>query len=94
MKLIINNKNEKLSPNINRRNERNIKIDDKMETMLIKTKTEQKKRGKIIDKIKELEIELVKIKNVNNPYKLQSELKELKKQVLIKTYMRLNEKYY
>ena len=34
----------------------------------------QKKKKKNIDKIKELELELVKIKYANNPNKLKSEL--------------------
>ena len=40
---------------------------------------QKKKKIKNIDKIKELEIELVKIKYANNPKKLQSESEELKK---------------
>ena len=36
-------------------------------------------KNKIIDRIKEMEIELAKIKYANNPNKLQSELKELNK---------------
>ena len=34
-------------------------------------------KNKNIDKSKEMEIDLAKIKNANNPNKLQSELKEL-----------------
>ena len=54
-------------------------MDDKMKSLLNKIKSEKKKKNKINDKIKQLEIELVIIKYVNNPNKLQSELKEFKK---------------
>ena len=47
-----------------------------MKTLLNKIKTEKKKN---VDKIKELEIELVIIKFAKNPNKLQSELRELNK---------------
>ena len=73
------NENKKLSRNRKRRIERRIKIDDKLKTLSNKIKTEKKKKYKIIDKIKELEMELVIIKYANNPKKLQSEIKELKK---------------
>ena len=43
----------------------------------------EKKKNKGIDKIKELEIEVVRSKNVNNRNKLQSELKELNKIIVI-----------
>ena len=78
------NENKKLSRNRKRRIER-IKIGDKLKTLSNKTKTEKKKKYKNIDKIKELEMELVIIKYANNPNKLQSEIKELKKiKLLIK----------
>ena len=54
-------------------------MDDKIKTFKKKIKTENEKKKKNFDKIKELEIELVKFKYSNNPSKLQSELKELKK---------------
>ena len=50
-----------------------------MKLLLNEFKIEKKKKNKSFDKIKELEIELVKIKYANNPNKLQSELKELNK---------------
>ena len=50
-----------------------------MKLLFNKIKTEKKKKNKNLDKIKQLEIELVKIKYANNPKKLQSELKELNK---------------
>ena len=77
MKLIIDNENKKLSRNRKRRIERRIKKDDKMKSLLNKIKSEKKKKNKNYDKIKQLEIELVKIKYANNPNKLKSELKEL-----------------
>ena len=40
---------------------------------------QKKKKNKNLDKIKELEIELVKIKYANNPNILKYELKELNK---------------
>ena len=50
-----------------------------MKSLLNKIKTEKKKKIESSDKIKELEIEVVKIKYINNSNKLQSELKELNK---------------
>ena len=50
-----------------------------MKLLLNKIKTGKVKQNKIIDKIKKLEIELVKIEYLHNPNKLQSELKELNK---------------
>ena len=48
----------------------------------------------LLTKIKQLEIELVKNKNVNNPNKLQSELKEFKKlKLLITIYMKIKTKH-
>ena len=54
-------------------------MNDEMKSILNKIKTERKKKDKIVNKIEELEIKLVKIKYANNPNKLQSELKELNK---------------
>ena len=45
----------------------------------INTVKSQKKKKKNFDKIKQLGVELLKIKFANNPNKLQSELKELHK---------------
>ena len=50
-----------------------------MKSLVHKIKSEKKKKNKNIDKIKQSEIELVKIKYVNNPKKLQSQLKKLNK---------------
>ena len=79
MEIIIKNENKNLSRNRKRRNQRKNKIDDNMKLLLNKIKSERKKKSKNSDKIKQLEILLVRIKYANNPKKLQSELKELKK---------------
>ena len=75
----MNNENKKLSRNRKRRIERKSKIDDNMKLLFKKIKSEKQKRNKNSDKIKELEIQLVRIKYVNNPNKLQNALKELNK---------------
>ena len=88
--MIIINENRKLSRNRQRRIEQSIKVDDRMKSLLNKIKTEKKKKNKNIGKIKELEIDLVKIKYANIPKKSQSELKELNKiHVVNKKYMSL-----
>ena len=53
-----------------------MKIDQEVKSISNIIKTE-KKRKKNIDKIRQLEIESVKIKYVDNPNKLQSDSKEL-----------------
>ena len=50
-----------------------------MKSLINKIKTEKKKKNKNFDEVKELEIELVKIKYANNSNKLYSELRELNK---------------
>ena len=80
----MNNENKKLSRNRKRRIKQKIKMDDKMKLLLNIIKSERKKENKKIDKIKELEIELVKIKYANNPSKLQSELKKLRRIHVVK----------
>ena len=75
----MNNENQKLSRNRKRRIEGNIKMDYKMKSLLNKIKSVKKKRNENFDKINELQIELVKLKYVNNPNNLQSELKGLNK---------------
>ena len=79
MNVIINNENKKLSRNRKRRVERKNKLDNIMKSLLTRIKSEKKKKNKNLDKIKQLEIQLVIIKYSNNPNKLQSELKELNK---------------
>ena len=73
--MTINNENKKLSGHRKRRIERRNEIDDNMKSFLNQIKTE--KKNKNFDKIKELEIDLVRIKYANNPNKLESALKEL-----------------
>ena len=71
------NEKKKLSRNRKRRILRNIKIDEKMKSYSNKIKTEKKKKNKINEKFKNLEIEVVKIKYDNSPFKKQSALKKL-----------------
>ena len=73
----MNNENKKISRNKKRRIERRIKIVDKMKSLLSKIESEKKKKIKDIDKVKQIEIELPKIKYFNNPNFLESNLKEL-----------------
>ena len=87
------NENKKLSRNRKRRIERKKKLDEQMKSLLNKNKSKKKKKKEIIDKAEEVEIELVRINYANNPNKIQSEIKDLKKfTLLIKIDMRLNEK--
>ena len=66
-----------------------------MKLILNKIKSEKKKKNKIFNKIKQLEILLVNIKYANDPNKLENALKGLKKlKLLIKIYMKLKMKYY
>ena len=77
--MIVNNENKKLSRNRKRRIERKNKNNDIMKLLLNKIKSEKKKKNKDLYKVKQLEIFLVQIKYANNPNKLHSALKELKK---------------
>ena len=77
--MIIDNENIKLSQNRKRRIDRTNKNNDVMKILLNKIKTEKKKKNKIIDKIKQLKILLVRIKYADNRIKLESALKELNK---------------
>ena len=77
--MIINNENKKLSQERKRRIERKNKINDNMKLLLNKIKPEKRKRNKNFDKIKQLEILLVRFKYADKPDKLQSALKELNK---------------
>ena len=74
MEMIIKNENKKLSRNKKRRIDRRNKINIDMKLLLNKTKSEKKKN---IDKNKQLEILLVRIKYADNPNKLESALREL-----------------
>ena len=70
-----------------------MKKDDKMKTLLGRIKSEKQNKNNFFDNHKELEIELVRIKDANLLNRLQSELKELHKILLmIKTYKKLKMK--
>ena len=71
------NENKKLSRNRKQRIDRRNKINDDMKFLLIKIKSEKKIKN--FDKIKQLEILLVRIKYADKPDKLESALKELNK---------------
>ena len=73
--MITINENKKLSRNRKRRIQRKNKIDENMKLLLNKIKSEKRKRNKTLDKIKELEILLVKIKYANDPNILTYALK-------------------
>ena len=77
--MIMNNETKKLSRNTKRRIDRKDKINNDMKLLLKKIKSEKKKKNKNFDKIKQLEILLVRIKYADKPDKLQSALKELNK---------------
>ena len=79
MEMIINDENKKLSRNTKRRINRRNKINDDMKLLLNKIKSEKKKKYKNLDKIKQLEILLIRIKYADKPDKLESVLKELNK---------------
>ena len=72
------NENKMLSRNRKRRINRKNKINDDMKILLNKIKTE-KKKSKNFDRIKQLEILLVRIKYADKPDKLETALKELNK---------------
>ena len=72
------NENKKLSRNTKRRINRRNKISDDMKLLINKIKSEKKKKKKF-DKMKQLEILLVRIKYADKPDKLESVLKELDK---------------
>ena len=55
------------------------KINDDMKLLLKKIKTEKKNKNKNLDKIKQLEILLVRNKYADKPDKLESALKDIKK---------------
>ena len=74
---MINNETKKMSRNRKRRIARKLNISSDMKLLLNKIKSEKKKKNRDLDKIKELEIRLVKIKYVNNPNKLKDALIEL-----------------
>ena len=72
--MIMNNVNKNLSRNRKRRIDRRIKIINDMSLLLNKIKSEKKKKNKNFDKIKQLEIILVRIKYADKPDNLESSL--------------------
>ena len=64
--MIMNNEIKKLSRNRKKRIDRRNKINDEMKLLLNKIKTKKKKKNKNLDKIKQSEILLVRIKYANN----------------------------
>ena len=77
--MIINNETKKLSRNQKRRIIKKQNMSNDMKTLLNKIKSEKKKKNKNLNKIKLVEILLVRIKYADKPGKLQSALKELYK---------------
>ena len=77
--MIINNETKKLSRNQKRRIIRKQNMSNDMKKLLNKIKSEKRKRNKNLDKIKQLEIQIVNIKYDNDPKKLYNALKELNK---------------
>ena len=68
------NENQKISSKVERRATRKENLNKGLKNLLYSVK--QAKRRKKIDKIKELEIKIVKLKYTNNPNKLEYETKE------------------
>ena len=68
----MNNENKKSSRNRKKMIERKFQMDEKMQSLLSKIKAENKK-NRNLDKIENLDFELLEIKYVNNLNKLQSE---------------------
>ena len=77
------NEKKKLSRNTKRRIDRRNKINADMKLLLKNIKSEKKKKNKNFDKLKQLEILLVRIKYADKSDKLGSALRELNKTELI-----------
>ena len=75
--MIMDNENIQLSRNRKGRIERRNEINNDLNLLLNKIKSEKKKKNKNFDKIKQSEILLVKVKYANDPNKLENALKEL-----------------
>ena len=83
--MVINNENKKLSRNTKRKINRRNKINNDMNFLLNKIKSEKKKKYKNFDETKQLEILLLRINYADKPEKLDSALKDfLKNQVIDK----------
>ena len=74
--MIMNNENKKLSGNRKRRILRRNEINVDMKLLSNKIKSEKKKKYIFFDKIKQLEILLVRIDYTDKPDKLESVLKK------------------
>ena len=68
--MIINNETKKVSRNRKRRIDRKNKINNDMKLLSNKIKSAKRKRNKNFDRIKQLEILLVRIKYADKPDKL------------------------
>ena len=84
--MIIDNDNKKLSQNRKRGNDRRNKIKDDLKLLLNKIKSEKKKKNKNIDKIKKIDILLVRTNYANKPDKLEKALRELNKKEVLKKF--------
>ena len=65
----LRNEKKRLPQNREKRIERKIETVGKMKSLLNRNKSEKKKKVKNVDRVKELEIELVKMKKAYNPDK-------------------------
>ena len=65
----LRNEKKRLPQNREKRIERKIETVGKMKSLLNRNKSEKKKKIKNVDRVKELEIELVKMKKAYNPDK-------------------------
>ena len=83
----MNNENKDLSRKRKRRIEHKVRMDDRMNSLLNKIKTEKKRKYKNNDKIKNSEIQLVKIEYADKPGKLKSALREINKVEVIDKYL-------
>ena len=65
----LRNEKKRLPQNREKRIERKIETVGKMKSLLNRNKSEKKKKIKNVDRVKELEIKLVKMKKAYNPDK-------------------------
>ena len=88
----MNYEKKKLSRNRKRRINRRNKIND--DTKILLNKIESEKKNKDFDKLKQIEILLVRTKYADKPDKLESALKELNKiEVVNKNLNEINKNY-
>ena len=81
--MIMNNDKKKLSRNRKRRIEQRNRMNDDIKLLINKIKTKKKKRSKNDEKIKQLEILLVRIKYADKADKLEWYMKLLNMEVVI-----------